>query len=90
MDIIRHMIDLLYIKIPHAIDEHIARELEEMLRMDFGGERVYVPKDGDKDRAEISMRNAAIRRDFRCGERVELLVRRYGISRQRVYQIVKE
>lgn len=89
MDIIRQFIDLLYVKIPHAIDEHVARELEETLRMDFGGERVYVPRDGDKDRDEISMRNAAIRRDWQNGERVELLMRRYGLSRQRIYQIVK-
>lgn len=85
MDIVRDILD----RVPVA-DKKLLAQIEQDIRRDYGGERVYVPKDGDKAQTEISMRNAAIRADYRRGESVALLIRRYRISRQRVHQIVKD
>lgn len=64
--------------------------LEAELRRDWGGERVYIAKTLDADRCEMTARNAAILRDSQAGERVVLLARKYGISKQRVSQIIQE
>lgn len=85
MDIVRDILD----RVAGAPNRPL-EDLEQEIRRDYGGERVYVPKDGDKAQTEISMRNAAIRADYRRGESIALLIRRYRISRQRVHQIVKD
>lgn len=53
------------------------------LRRRLGGRELYIPA---PDRSE---RDAAIRRDFN-GSNVDELMRRHGISRARIYQIVGE
>ena len=60
-----------------AADRHV-REL-------FGGSRVYVPRRTGDGRAE---RNDQIRRDYRAGERIGFLARRYGLSETQVWRIV--
>ncbi|MCX8016440.1 MAG: hypothetical protein N2690_00860 [Rhodocyclaceae bacterium] len=60
-----------------AADRHV-REL-------FGGSQVYVPRRAGEGRA---LRNEAIRRDYRAGERIGLLARRYGLSQAQVWRIV--
>ncbi len=84
MDIIRDILDRVY-----GGKDRTPEEIECELRKDYGGERVYIPKDGDREHAEISERNTAIRADWLRGERMELIVRRYRVTRQRIYQIVK-
>lgn len=54
---------------------------------DYAGDRVYIGKGGD---AAQRQRNHAILRDHRNGERVPLLMRRYGISKRRLYEIIQE
>jgi Mor family transcriptional regulator len=60
-----------------AADRHV-REL-------FGGSRVYVPRRTGDGRAE---RNDKIRRDYRAGERIGFLARRYGLSETQIWRIV--
>ncbi len=84
MDIVRDILD----RVAGEKDKTL-EEIEREIRRDYGGDTVYVPKDGDRAMTEISMRNAAIRADRHKGESVQLLMRRYGISRKRVYAILK-
>ena len=84
MDIVRDILDRVF----GATDRPL-EDIEREIRSDYGGERVYVPRDGDHAHTEISLRNAAIRADWQRGERIELIVRRYKVSRRRVYQLVK-
>jgi Mor family transcriptional regulator len=52
---------------------------------DYAGDRVYI---GKGDSGQMSARNQAIIRDWRAGERVPLLSRRYGISVRHIRRIV--
>lgn len=54
---------------------------------DYSGERIYIAGK-DRMQRELSARNRAIIRDWRAGERPALLMRRYGISKSRLYQII--
>jgi len=63
-------------------------QIEADIRQDWGGDRFYLPRRGEPDR-DCGQRNRAIIRDWRNGERVELIARRYGITKRRVWQIVK-
>lgn len=58
------------------------------VRQDWHGERPYisVKYEADKKRSE---RNAFILRDIQRGESISLLMRRYGLSRTRLYEIKK-
>ena len=51
------------------------------IRQVFGGQRMYVVHDRKH-------RNDAIRRDHQAGERVPLLMRRYGLSRATILRIL--
>jgi len=55
---------------------------------DYNGERPYIGKGAEASR-DMSARNRAIIRDWKAGERVALLARRYGISRQHVWRVIK-
>lgn len=68
----------------------LASEWEHGITRDWGGERPYVGKRGETTVVVMSRRNQAIVRDYRAGERVSLLARRYGISPRRVRQIITE
>lgn len=64
-----------------AMREAAERHVREL----FGGSQVYVPRRAGDGRAE---RNDAIRRDYRSGERIGLLARRYGLSPAQIWRIV--
>lgn len=57
-----------------------ARALVDGLRRRLGGQELYIPA---PDRSE---RDAAIRREF-CGSNIDELMKRYGLSRSRIYEI---
>lgn len=63
----------------------VAAEWQAGVVRDWGGERPYIGKGGQR---AMSRRDAAIWRDWRAGERAPALARRYGISARRVLQIV--
>ncbi len=56
---------------------------------DYAGERVYIGQPLDV-RARQSARDRAIKRDHAAGERIALLMRRYGLSRSRINQIIND
>lgn len=71
-------------------DEQSLAELESALREEYGGSHSYIgvtPE--DEQRARIA-RHRQILRDWQAGEKVALIARRYGLSRRRVYQIIRE
>jgi Mor family transcriptional regulator len=66
----------------------IAATLLDSIKTDYEGERVYISRSSEVTLCQMTARNRSIIRDWKAGERVALLARRYGISRIRVYQIV--
>lgn len=56
-----------------------------MLAEDWGGTSVYVPKDVA---GRLTARNRALYAEFR-GDNIHEIARRYGLSEQRVYSIIK-
>ena len=63
----------------NAVPKKVAR--------DYNGERPYIGRSIEVER-EMSARNRAIIREWKAGERVALLSRRYGISARRIRQII--
>ena len=61
-----------------------ARELTEHVRHTFGGQQIYIPKGRAYD---LSQRDQEIARRF-TGHNRDTLCREYGITLQRLYQIV--
>lgn len=62
--------------------------VEQQVRRDWGGERCYVAKLGESARQIRSKRDQLIRDQFRKGDHIPLLARRWGMSERRVQQIV--
>ena len=72
--------------------ELAAVQLEAVLaaiQAEWGGDRPYIRKANEAARAERSLRDRAIVRDHQRGESSALLSRRYGISRRRIEQLVR-
>ena len=65
-----------------------AQRVSQQKHHEWAGERVYVARNKQAMQANISSRNAAIQRDHQRGERVPLLMRRYGLTRRRIEQIL--
>jgi Mor family transcriptional regulator len=70
-----------------AIQESIRQGVNKQVRAMFGGERAYISRRPGEGRFA---RNAQIRRDYKAGERIPLLQRRYGLSESRLWQIICE
>lgn len=66
------------------------QEIEADVRRDWGGDRPYIAQIGEDARQEMSQRNEAIKRDHQRGERPTYLARKYGISRRRVHEILRD
>ena len=89
MDILQDIYDRLANQLADRIG--LADEVRDVLcnvRKDWGGERVYIASRAEDARIETSARNRAIIRAHKQGERIPLLARRYGISRQRIWKII--
>ncbi len=65
----------------------IANEWQAGVIADWGGERAYVGKSSDKQRA-ASRRSAAVLRDWAAGERAPAIARKHGIALRTVWRIV--
>ena len=65
--------------------------IETDVRSDLGGDRFYLARHGEADRTatERYHRDQEIYRDWCAGERIDLLERRYNLSRKRLYAILK-
>lgn len=83
-DVVDYTLQVVFALAPQfeaAVREAAERHVREL----FGGSRVYVPRRTGDGRAE---RNDQIRRDYRAGERIGFLARRYGLSETQVWRIV--
>lgn len=83
-DVVEYTLRVVFALAPQfesAVREAAERHVREM----FGGSQVYVPRRAGDGRAS---RNDAIRRDYRNGERIGLLARRYGLSPAQIWRIV--
>jgi Mor family transcriptional regulator len=58
------------------------------VRKDWAGERIYIHTHYEYNHRYFE-RNRNIIRDFKAGESITLLSRRYKLSKQRIFQIVK-
>ena len=68
------------------LNEAILLHASARVREVFGGDRVYISRRAGEG---TSARNAQIKRDYLAGEHIPLLERRYGLSRARIWQIIK-
>lgn len=66
--------------------QHIAQHTSKQVRRVFGGDRVYIAIRAGEGH---SSRNDAIKRDYLLGEHLNLLERRYGVKRSRLWEIIK-
>ncbi len=64
----------------------ILTAVERQVRKTFGGDEVFIAKGAAQLRKE---RDAQIKRDYMAGARVAQLMRRYKITRGRIYQIIR-
>ena len=85
-DIVTDIAQRLKTIIPGFNDAHAA-DFEKWVRREYGKERHYISAHGEAD-CELGSRNRSIIRDFKQGERVGFLARKYKISRQRIWQII--
>lgn len=66
----------------------VAREVEQEVRSDWGGERHYIAKVGESGKAQLAERDRQIVREHHNGDHDELIARRHGITVKRVRQIL--
>lgn len=92
MDIVRDILDRVRTAFREegGFSDDLMQQVEAQIRADWGGDRPYITKAGESEKQAISARNAAILRDWSNGERVPLIARKYGVSRVRVWNIVRE
>lgn len=85
-DIIDDMLSLVLTLAP-GFTAALAAQADAQIRARWGGDRPYIAA---RRGAGSSARNAAIRRDYwQNGERIPLLERRYGLSKSRIWEILK-
>ena len=90
-DVIRDAIETVigYVRDGRLELQAAAEAAERDVRINWGGERVYIGKTGAEDLREKSRRDAAINRDWQRGDHIPVLARRYGLSDRRIKQIVQ-
>lgn len=85
-DFVGTLLDVLRMHV-HGIDEEAMRQIEEQIRADYGGDRIYIARVGWYDRGE---RDRAIRADHRAGRSLRWLAARYCLGKSTVQAIVRE
>lgn len=86
-DLILDVLERVKTRVP--LPAEVVTEVEAEARRYWGGERCYVAKAGETPvRREARERADAIRSDFRRGERVKLLARRYDMSERHIRRIL--
>lgn len=85
-DIVQDMLALVMSLSP-AFTQALADQADLELRQRWGGDRPYIARRRGEGH---STRNGNIRADYQRGERITFLMRRYGLSKRRILQILKE
>lgn len=92
-DIVRDIMDRLSSIMSEngSLTEQLLDRVEQDVRRDWGGDRPYInkTKTGKGEEHVLTERNRSIIRDWRAGERVEFIARRYRLSKRRVWQIIQ-
>ena len=71
------------------VPEAVARQVERDARTYWGGERPYIRKAGESPRrAAAHERAARVLADFRRGEHIRLIARRYELSERHVRRLL--
>lgn len=75
---------------PSAVKAIDLAAIEAEIRRDWGGERYYIAKDSNDERAKLERRHRdqRIRQQHHQGEHVQLLARRWNLSQKRIKQII--
>ena len=63
--------------------------VDKDIRHEYGGERHYIAKTCEADLAHAAKRDNTIRESWKNNEPVALIAQRHGITRQRVWQIIR-
>lgn len=80
-DILRRVLEM-----APSFSAAIAKKISQETRHDWNGDRPYISQDGGQEYK--TQRDQRMLKDWQRGERIPLLVRRYGISERRVRQIL--
>lgn len=64
------------------------QQIDAQVRADWGGERCYIPKQGETTAILMIRRDIEMRRMYRAGNSVSVIARRFGVSKSRAGQIV--
>lgn len=65
-----------------------AQSWQQWVADEWGGDRPYIGREADA-RRDRSRRDRALLAEHAAGERVPYLMRKYGLSRTRVYEIIE-
>lgn len=84
-DVVAYTLGCLFALAPRT-SQAIMKAVDRQVRDTFGGDEVFIAKGMAEQRKQ---RDAQIKRDYLAGERIELLMRRYELSKRRLFQIVK-
>lgn len=84
-DFVATLLDVLRMHV-HGIDEEAMLLVEEKLRADYGGERIYIHREGWFDRAQ---RDAKIRAERQAGRSIRWLAGHYSLGVATVYDILQ-
>lgn len=92
MDIVRDILSRVMTAFQNegGFSDDVMLQIESQIRTEWGGDRPYIAKAGESEKQAISARNESILRDWRNGERVPFIARKYGISRSRVWDVLRE
>ena len=84
-DVLRRVIEM-----APAFTAALAAQVARETRHEWAGDKARIFYIARRDDETRSARNESIMRDYRSGERLALLERRYGITQRRILQIIKE
>lgn len=84
-DVVAYMLGC-WLALAPRTSQAIVQAVERQVRDTFGGDEVWVSKGMAEQRKQ---RDEQIKRDYIAGERIELLMRRYELSKRRLFQIVR-
>lgn len=83
-DVVEYMLRCVLALAP-SLNQAVIDTADRHMREVWGGDRPYIARRAGDG---LSTRNAAIRRDHQAGERIPLLVRRYGLTARQISRIV--
>lgn len=85
-DVVAYMLDC-WLALAPRTSAAMLQAVERQVRENFGGDKAWI---FGVYAQSLQERNAKIRQDHAKGERIELLMRRYELSKRRLFQIVSE